>query len=150
MVEGESRGTAGVPREFELARQRGLPCFLLGGLGGAAAGYLRTHAGVLDNLCNGLDRAENTELAGEENVAALVKRVVGQLVRLPLVRGEKLGNSTFRILALDGGGIKGTFTAAVLAPPSSATLAGGGAKGPGRQGETKEPNPIQAQLTIST
>jgi patatin-like phospholipase/acyl hydrolase len=110
----ENRGIAGVPHEFELARERGLPCFLLGGLGGAAADYLREHKGVLENLRNGLDEAQNEKLAGEENVAALVAQVLGQLSRLPLVRGEKLGDSTFRILALDGGGIKGTFTAAAL------------------------------------
>ena len=45
----------------------------------------------------------------------VVNRVIEQLGRLPLVRGEPLGKTTFRILALDGGGIKGTFTAAVLA-----------------------------------
>lgn len=31
---------AGIPIEFELAQSRGLPCFLLGVFGGAAAGYL--------------------------------------------------------------------------------------------------------------
>src|SRR5207253_36839 len=44
-----------------------------------------------------------------------------QLRRLPLVRGAPLGEATFRILALDGGGIKGTFTAAVLAKWEAAT-----------------------------
>jgi uncharacterized protein len=48
-------------------------------------------------------------------VEALASDVVDQLCRIPLVRGESLGDTTFRILSLDGGGIKGTFTAAVLA-----------------------------------
>ena len=110
----ENRGIAGVPQEFELAYERGLPCFLLGGLGGAAADYLRERPEVLRNLRNGLDEEDNKSLAGEVNAETLVARVFGQLSRLPLVRGERLGDSTFRILALDGGGIKGTFTAAVL------------------------------------
>jgi hypothetical protein len=73
----EHPGRAGVP--VELAREHGLPCFLVTGLG--------------------------------------FDLVVGQLCRLPLVRGELVGGggATFRILVLDGGGIKGTFTAAVLA-----------------------------------
>jgi hypothetical protein len=106
---------AGIPKEFDLARERGLPCFLLAGLSGAAAGYLRANSKALDNLKNGLDEAGNRELAEEQNVDGLVNRVVEQLGRLPLVRGEPLGKTTFRILALDGSGIKGTFTAAVLA-----------------------------------
>jgi patatin-like phospholipase/acyl hydrolase len=110
----ENRGVAGVPQEFELARSRGLPCFLLGGLGGAAADFVEAYPEVLRNLRNGLDEAKNAELAVEPNIEAMVAQVYGQLCRLPLVRGEKLGDSTFRILALDGGGIKGTFTAAVL------------------------------------
>src|SRR5262249_2704729 len=106
---------AGIPQEFDLARQRGLPCFLLAGLSGAAAGYLQANFKALDNLKNGLTEANNRKLAEEQDVDVLVNRVVEQLGRLPLVRGEPLGDSTFRILSLDGGGIKGTFTAAVLA-----------------------------------
>ena len=110
----ENRGIAGVPQEFELARERGLPCFLLGGLGGAAADFIKAYPEVLCDLRNGLDEAQNAKLAVEPNVDAIVAQVYDQLCRLPLVRGEKLGDSTFRILALDGGGIKGTFTAAVF------------------------------------
>lgn len=110
----ENPAAAGIPQEFELARERGLPCFLLGGLGGAAAGYLE-RLQVLPNLRNGLDQQQNERLAGEQDVAALAAQVVAQLARLPLLRGDPLGKTTFRILALDGGGIKGTFTAAVLA-----------------------------------
>jgi predicted acylesterase/phospholipase RssA len=84
-------------------------------LGGAAAGYLQAHPEVMRNLKNGLEKAENLKFATERNVEALATKVVDQLCRLPLVRGETLGDTTFRILSLDGGGIKGTFTAAVLA-----------------------------------
>lgn len=111
----ENPGAAGVPQEFELGRERGLPCFLLAGLGGAAAGYIEARPEVMRNLRNGLDEAQNLKLAAEQNVERLAGQVVEQLCRLPLVRGEALGDTTFRILSLDGGGIKGAFTAAVLA-----------------------------------
>jgi patatin-like phospholipase/acyl hydrolase len=106
---------AGIPQEFALARERGLPCFLLAGVSGAAAGYLQQFPSSIRDLRNGLSESENRALAGELDLDALANRVVEQLRRLPLVRGEPLGDSTFRILSLDGGGIKGTFTAAVLA-----------------------------------
>jgi len=108
-------GRAGVPVELELTQDRGLPCFLLGGLGGAAAGYLEAHPEVLARLKNGLDVEQNRRIATERNIVDLVDLVADQLGRLPLVRGQALGGPSFRILALDGGGIKGTFTAAVLA-----------------------------------
>ncbi len=107
-------GSAGIPAEFSLARERGLPCFLLGGLGGAAAGYREHSPEILRSLKNGFDAQKNLEIATEHRVDALVDQVVSQLCHLPLVRGEAKSGGTFRILALDGGGIKGTFTAAVL------------------------------------
>ena len=111
----ENPGGAGIPFELELARECGLPSFLLAGFGGAAAGYLNQYPEVLRGLKNGLDEAKNREIATERDVQRLADLVVTQLCLLPLVRGEALGGATFRILALDGGGIKGTFTAAVLA-----------------------------------
>jgi predicted acylesterase/phospholipase RssA len=108
-------GRAGIPEELELTRDRGLPCFLLGGFGGAAAGYLDANPQLLGRLKNGLDPEQNRRLATDTNAATLVDQVVDQLGRLPLVHGQSLGGTSFRILALDGGGIKGTFTAAVLA-----------------------------------
>ena len=108
-------GGAGIPAEFELARERGLPCFLAASMGGAAGGYLRERPEILRNLRNGLDSDENLALATALKADALADRIVEQLRRLPLVRGEPRSGSTFRILSLDGGGIKGTFTAAVLA-----------------------------------
>ena len=111
----QNPGGAGIPLEFDLARERGLPCFLVAGMGGAAEGYLRDRPELLRNLKNGFDQAKNLELATEPNPGALADRIAEQLRRLPLVRGEAQSGSTFRILSLDGGGIKGTFTAAVLA-----------------------------------
>lgn len=108
-------GRAGVPIEAGLAMQRGLPCFLLGGLGGAAGDYVRDHREVIKSLKNGFDEATNQRLALEENVGSLVGIVCDQLSRLPLVKGRVSDGISFRILALDGGGIKGAFTASVLA-----------------------------------
>lgn len=111
----EIAGRAGVPLEAGLAFDRGVPCFLLGGLGGAANDYINSHPGVINSLKNGLDRATNQKLAGDDNIADIVQFVCDQLSRLPLVRGRVSDGISFRILALDGGGIKGAFTASILA-----------------------------------
>lgn len=108
-------GRAGVPLELELAIERGIPCFLLGGLGGAARDYVERHPEVLTQLKNGLDQAANREIATKEDVGSLAEEVCAHLERLPLVRGHGSDGVTFRILALDGGGLKGAFTAAALA-----------------------------------
>jgi patatin-like phospholipase/acyl hydrolase len=108
-------GRAGVPVEAGLAIERGLPCFLLGGLGGAARDYVRDHPQVIGSLKNGLDDATNKTLATHDKIDEIVDRVCDQLSRLPLVRGRVSDGISFRILALDGGGIKGAFTASALA-----------------------------------
>jgi hypothetical protein len=108
-------GRSGVPIELALAMERGLPCFLLGGLGGAAREFITQHPELLDQLRNGLDGAANHELSTSENVADLAVQVCRHLERLPLVRGRSTDGVSFRILALDGGGLKGAFTAAALA-----------------------------------
>ena len=108
-------GRAGVPIEAGLAIDRGLPCFLLGGLGGAAQDYVRDHPALIRSLKNGFDEDTNRAIATQEDVAPLVSRVCEQFSRLPLVRGRVAEGVSFRILALDGGGIKGAFTASVLA-----------------------------------
>ena len=106
---------AGVPLELELAIQRGLPCFILGGLGGAASDLVMQHPEVLAQLKNGLDRSANLELSTRENVESLAEEICAHLERLPLVRGRGSDGVSFRILALDGGGLKGAFTASALA-----------------------------------
>ncbi|MGU7778671.1 CBASS cGAMP-activated phospholipase [Burkholderia sp. PU8-34] len=111
----EVAGRAGVPVEAELAMARGLPCFLLGGLGGAAQDFVRDNPHVIDALRNGLDRATNEAMATNADVAGLSDAVCTQLARLPLIHGRVSEGVSFRILALDGGGIKGAFTASVLA-----------------------------------
>lgn len=112
----EVAGQAGVPIEVGLAIDRGLPCFLLGGLGGAAQGFVRDHPELfLHSLKNGLTCEVNKSIATQHDVGALADTVCDQLTRLPLVRGRISDGVSFRILALDGGGIKGAFTASVLA-----------------------------------
>ncbi|MCW3062638.1 MAG: Patatin, partial [Capsulimonas sp.] len=111
----EIAGRSGVPIEVECAVKRGVPSFLLGGLGGAARDYVTDHPELIGLLKNGLDKDANLAIATEENVANLVSRVYEQLTRLSLVRGRVSNGISFRILALDGGGIRGAYTAAVLA-----------------------------------
>jgi predicted acylesterase/phospholipase RssA len=111
----EIAGRAGVPIEVELAMERGISCFLLGGPGGVARDYVARYPQLLGKLKNGLDEATNRLLATEANVGSLADQVCEQLARLPLVRGRGSDGVSFRVLALDGGGIKGTFTASVLA-----------------------------------
>jgi uncharacterized protein len=111
----EIAGRAGVPLEVGLAMDRGIACFLLGGPGGVARDYVAKHPQLLGKLKNGLDDATNHLLATENHVGNLADKVCEQLARLPLVHGRGSDGVSFRVLALDGGGIKGTFTASVLA-----------------------------------
>lgn len=109
------QNVSGIPMEAGLAVNRGLPCFVLGGLGGTAEEMLNRHAELLGNLRNGLDQETNVKLALNANVVDLAATIHDQLVRLPLVHGRVAEGMSFRILALDGGGVKGAFTAAFLA-----------------------------------
>ncbi len=108
-------GKAGVPIELGLAMKRGLPCFLLGGLGGVAKEFVENNPHILARLNNGLDLEKNRRLSSEQNIGSVAVEVCDQLERLPLVRGRGLDGLSFRILTLDGGGLKGAFTAAALA-----------------------------------
>lgn len=106
---------SGIPIEVGLAIERGLPSFILGGLGGAASQLLARSGELLRSLKNGLDDETNLKLAQAVNAHDLTHTVYNQLARLPLVHGRISEGVSFRILALDGGGVKGAFTAAVLA-----------------------------------
>ena len=109
------RAHAGVPAELDLAIARGLPCFIVGQYKGAAAGYLQQQPGLLKKLRNGWDETRNLDFMARAGGTALAGELVQQLQRLPLTVDHAPSGSTFRILALDGGGIKGVFPAAVLA-----------------------------------
>ena len=108
-------GRAGVPLELGLAMQRGIPCFLLGGFGGAAQDFVAQHPEVFSQLKNGLDETANREFSTRHDVGSLAEDMCAHLERLPLVRGRGSDGISFRILALDGGGLRGAFTASVLA-----------------------------------
>ena len=112
----QNRTKAGVPDEFLMALARGMPVFLLGSrIGGALSGYVANKPAILDNLRNGLTPIQNVELAVNTDVADAVSTLIGQIGCLPLGRRETTRGQRFRILCLDGGGLRGAFTAAALA-----------------------------------
>lgn len=121
-----SKERAGVPEEVEEALDRGRPGFLVGGFGGAISGYAKEHDSVFSRLRNGLPVSENRILAASTNVEEVVSRIIAQIQLLPLTRDNIQGGRLFRILALDGGGLRGTFTAAVLAKWDDMIKSGGG------------------------
>lgn len=123
-----SKSAAGVPEELEEVVGRGKPGFVLGGFGGAVAGYIRDHPAVFSRLRNGLSSEENHGIASSSDVAYLVERIVAQIQLLPLIRESVPSGRLFRILALDGGGLRGTFTAAVLAKWDAMIQSGGGSE----------------------
>jgi patatin-like phospholipase/acyl hydrolase len=114
-VHAENRDRAGVPEELEEALGRGKPGFVLGGFGGVSQSYLEQDKSLLARLHNGLAEEANITLAASSEADLLVSSIVLQIKRLPLVRKNIHSSRLFRILAIDGGGLRGTFTAAVLA-----------------------------------
>lgn len=121
-----NRQRAGVPIEVMESIVRRKPVFLVGGFGGAVKGMLAADGGLLARLRNGLGEEQNRAIAESNEVRSLVQQIVQQLKRLPLVRETIPSGRMFRILALDGGGIRGAFTAAVLAKWDEMLGAGGG------------------------
>jgi predicted acylesterase/phospholipase RssA len=110
-----SKARAGVPRELEGVLKLGKPGFVIAGYGGATAGYLADDGGLLERLHNGLSAEENRDLAQLTDPDAITNRIIAQIRLLPLIHGNTSSGRRFRILALDGGGLRGAFTAAVLA-----------------------------------
>ena len=116
----EAKGRAGITMEIDFARNAGLPCYALGGFGGDAKRYIENNR--LDNLRNGLSRTENAKLTESSIVDEAFSLTVEGLSRLPLEisarrlrEGKSVWPGRFRILSFNGGGIKGAFSAAVLA-----------------------------------
>jgi len=121
-----NKSLAGVPEELEETLARAKPGFVLGAFGGAIAGYIQAHNTVFSRLRNGLTIDENLALAANTDIAYLIERIISQIQLLPLIRESVKGGRLFRILALDGGGLRGTFTAAVLAKWDDMLKSGGG------------------------
>ena len=121
-----NKARSGVPAELDSMISRGKPGFVVAGFGGATAGYMRDDPSLLSRLKNGLTETRNREIAEGVAVENLVESIVSQLRLLPLVRQSVPRGRNFRILALDGGGLRGTFTAAVLAKWDDMIKSGGG------------------------
>ena len=117
---------AGVPDELEEALRRGQPGFAVAGFDGAINGYLNDNRTVFSRLRNGLSEADNRAFAQCTDVARLSSTIIAQLKLLPLIRENSPSGRLFRILALDGGGLRGAFTAAVLAKWDDMLTKGGG------------------------
>ena len=81
---------------------------------------------MISRLRNGLSEADNWALAESTDVDQLTATIVSQIKLLPLVREGVPSGRLFRILTLDGGGLRGAFTAAVLAKWDDMLGEGGG------------------------
>jgi len=110
-----NKSRAGVPGELEEALLRGKPGFAIAGFGGAVTGYLKDDSAVFGRLRNGMSEAQNRRFVECTDVGKLTSTIIDQIKVLPLVRENIPTGRLFRILALDGGGLRGAFTAAVLA-----------------------------------
>jgi len=121
-----NKARAGVPEELDAMLLLGKPGFAVAGFGGAIKGYIDEDSSLLQRLHNGLSEQQNREIAESTSVDNLVRKIVSQLKLLPLVRQNISRGRNFRILALDGGGLRGTFTAAVLAKWDDMLKSGGG------------------------
>lgn len=121
-----NRSLSGVPDELEAMLQLGKPGFVVAAFGGAIAGLIQDDPGILNKLKNGLSYERNQEFSKENSIEELVGTIVTQLRNLPLVRESVSKGRNFRILALDGGGLRGVFTASVLAKWDDMLKSGGG------------------------
>lgn len=121
-----NKARAGVPLELDVMLSYGKPGFVVAGFKGAIAGYRKDDPTLLSRLKNGLSDKRNCEIAESTSVEQLVETIVSQLKFLPLIRKNPSRSRNFRILVLDGGGLRGTFTAAVLAKWDDMIKSGGG------------------------
>ncbi len=121
-----NKAKSGVPTELDAMLELGKPGFVVAGFGGAIAGYLKDQQSLPSRLQNGLSESVNREIANDTSIERIVETIVNQIKLLPLVRRSVSRGRNFRILALDGGGLRGTFTAAVLAKWDDMLRSGGG------------------------
>lgn len=122
----KNKSNAGVPAELESMLDRGKPAFIVAGFGGAIEGYTKEHYEIFRRLRNGLSEEENEKISFSTSVEDITNSIISQLKRLPLVRRNFSRGRNFRILALDGGGLRGVFTAAVLSKWDDMISSGGG------------------------
>jgi patatin-like phospholipase/acyl hydrolase len=120
-----NKSRAGVPIELETMLSLGKPGFIVAGFGGAISDYVQDDPTLMSRLRNGLSLTQNQEISKSTSVDSLVNTIVSQLKLLPLIRHSVTRGRNFRILALDGGGLRGTFTAAVLAKWDDMIKSGG-------------------------
>jgi len=122
----ENKSRAGVPEELDTTLALGKPAFVIPQFGGAMAGYVKDDSSLLSRLHNGLSYERNLEIAKMISSVDIVNSIVAQLKLLPLIRNSIASGRNFRILVLDGGGLRGTFTASVLAKWDDMLKKGGG------------------------
>lgn len=72
----------GVLEELKLARDRGMPCFLVGGMGGMTK-HLAKNYPLVSMLENGLDQHRNESLQTTTDVASCVSIIVDHLIQHP-------------------------------------------------------------------
>lgn len=117
---------SGVLSELDESLRRGKPGFAVAGFGGAIGGYLKDDRTLVSRLRNGLSESDNLALAACTDVDKIVVTIISQIELLPLSRESVPSGRLFRILALDGGGLRGAFTASVLAKWDAMLVTGGG------------------------
>jgi hypothetical protein len=81
---------SGVAEELNLARQRGMPCFLVGGLGGMAAQLVRRERGYVSELDNELPAETNKELLTTKDIGACVSIIFDHLANKPSLAQREL------------------------------------------------------------
>jgi hypothetical protein len=72
-------GRAGIPKEFELAKQMGVPSFVLGGFGGVSQTYVSNNPRWLEGLNNGLSDEQNRQLSMDTNFVLAAGKIASQL-----------------------------------------------------------------------
>lgn len=75
-------GRAGIPKEFALAKQRQIPCFILGGFGGISSKYAEENPEWFRTLNNELSDVANQRLAKSTDLTMAAGTVILQLERL--------------------------------------------------------------------
>ena len=81
-------GRAGVPLEFERAKEAGVPCFILGGFGGVSRTFIDDNPDWIENLNNGLTDEQNRQLSEDTNFVLAAGKVASQIHMLEDRRGD--------------------------------------------------------------